>query len=106
MVSESELEAAILAKLDPTIRFCAEVSGMIDVHTGDDATKDRVRKMVEHVRREAAAFAVRVESSGPFATAADVERVMRREFEPLALARSGTLDLLERLVERGQLADV
>jgi citrate lyase beta subunit len=106
MVSSDELEGLILARLKPTVHFCADTEAMLETHAGDLDAKDRVRKLVAHVRREASAFAVRVESSGPFPSAADVERVMRREFDVVASAQFGVLDVLERLVERRQLADV
>ena len=106
MVGQAEIEQAILAKLDPTVRFCADASGMLEAHAGDADAKTRALRMVDHVRREASAFAVRIESSGPFATLEDLELMMVRELNPVLLAKAGTLDLLERLVERGALADV
>ena len=105
MVSESELTAAILAKLAPTVRFCAELGGMLEVRAGDATAKTRILKMVDHVRREAAAFATRIESAGQFETLADVELVMQREFGAVALARAGTLDMVELLLDRGALVD-
>ena len=105
MVSEGELEEMILAKLEPTTRFCADLGNMLEVRAGDATAKTRILKMVDHVRREASAFAVRVEAAGPFATASDVEQVMRREFDAVALAKAGVLDMLELFLDRGALVD-
>jgi hypothetical protein len=105
MVGQQELEDLILARLDPTIKFCADVSGVIEANAGDEHAKQRLRKMIDHVRREGAAFAVRVEAAGPFATPAAVEQVMGREFGPVTLAKAGVLDMVELLLDRGALVD-
>ena len=91
MLDEAEISGLIMAKVSRTMLACARADALIATCLdGPEALAD-LRRMLDHVRLEAAAACCRIGMQGPFCRADDVLEAMRRELVPVRTALEATL---------------
>ena len=103
MLSADETTRMISEKLGPTLSACARYNEAIASHVVDPWTKARLMGFVDHLRREAEAFATRVERRGPYRDGNAIRAMMQHEIEPVRVMSEAVAGHLgHRLGQRGQ----